>query len=110
VASTGVIVLRFVGPTRTWAAVVASRDISDERKLESKLLEAQKLDSIGKLAGGVVHDFNNLLTSFCGLITAAPRALPTDSTAHEYLSLMQLTFTIPDDAEAGTYVAAAKAR
>jgi two-component system cell cycle sensor histidine kinase/response regulator CckA len=70
--------------------VVVSRDISDERKLESKLLEAQKLDSIGKLAGGVAHDFNNLLTSFFGLITAAQRALPTDSTAHEYLSLMQL--------------------
>jgi two-component system cell cycle sensor histidine kinase/response regulator CckA len=70
--------------------VVVSRDSSDERELESKLLEAQKLDSIGKLAGGVAHDFNNLLTSFFGLITAAQRALPTDSTAHEYLSLMQL--------------------
>lgn len=75
---------------RVVGLVVVSRDISDERQLESRLLEAQKLDSIGKLAGGVAHDFNNLLTSFFGLITAAQRALPTDSTAHEYLSLMQL--------------------
>jgi two-component system, cell cycle sensor histidine kinase and response regulator CckA len=75
---------------RVIGLVVMSRDITDEKKLESQLLQAQKLDSIGKLAGGVAHDFNNLLTSFFGLITAAQRALPTDSMAHEYLSLMQL--------------------
>ena len=75
---------------RVIGLVVVSRDITDEKRLESQLLQAQKLDSIGKLAGGVAHDFNNLLTSFFGLITAAQRALPTDSMAHEYLSLMQL--------------------
>jgi two-component system, cell cycle sensor histidine kinase and response regulator CckA len=70
--------------------VVVSRDITEQKQLESRLLQAHKLDSIGKLAGGVAHDFNNLLTSFFGLITAAQRALPTESMAHEYLSLMQL--------------------
>jgi two-component system cell cycle sensor histidine kinase/response regulator CckA len=47
-------------------ALVATQDVSEQRKLENQLRHSQKLEAVGQFAAGVAHDFNNMLTVIQG--------------------------------------------
>ncbi|MBI2517229.1 MAG: PAS domain S-box protein [Opitutae bacterium] len=65
--------------------ISVARDITERRKLESQLLHTQKMDAIGQLAGGVAHDFNNMLTAIQGQAALMGMSGDLSSTARESL-------------------------
>ena len=75
------------GPISGYVAII--RDITDRKKLEAQLQQAQKMEAVGTLAGGVAHDFNNLLTTIIGNADLMSMDLSKDDPLCESIAMIK---------------------
>jgi PAS domain S-box-containing protein len=66
---------------RVTSVIATGTDVTESRRLERQIIEMQKMEAVGTLAGGVAHDFNNILTGILGNLDLACKVIPSGSPA-----------------------------
>jgi signal transduction histidine kinase/CheY-like chemotaxis protein len=62
------------------------QDVTEQRRLEAELFQARKMEAVGTLAGGIAHNFNNILTVIMGNYELLKNSLPEDTTESRILN------------------------
>ena len=83
---------------RVVAASTIARDITARRAAENQLLQAQKLESIGRLAGGIAHDFNNMLFAIRGYTELLADDLAADQPTPDEIAVARRSVAAIGDA------------
>ena len=69
--------------------LVFLRDVTEKKRMEAELIQAQKMEAIGTLAGGIAHDFNNILMGILGYTSLMLLNTEPDNTNHERLKSIE---------------------
>ena len=78
------------GDAETPALVhTVARDITEKKRLDAQIIHAQRIDSIGNLAGGISHDFNNILTSILGSTAIMKRKMKKTDTWYHFADIIE---------------------
>jgi PAS domain S-box-containing protein len=83
-----------VSPTRDASGILigvstVARDITESRKMQAQFIEAQKMEVVGQLAGGVAHDFNNILAVIMGYNDLMMQELGPDDPLRKHVEEIQ---------------------
>lgn len=73
------------GAGRVTGAILVFRDVSKRRQLEEQAAHAQKMEAVGRLAGGVAGDFNNVLTVITGYAELLRAEIPAQDPLHRFV-------------------------